>query len=202
MKEIEILYALQEPIAAAKRKFGKADWRTTRVKDTYFESKDHARLSPGTDHRLTSSFRLREKDNSCKLTYKDDRFDTQGTWLYSDEHEVGVSDAGVMKAIAKALRFRELITIDNKKHLCDIDGYEIALEEVKGLGNFIEIEYKGKKEIPKKQVETLKGSMRAYLEAKRLKLGEELNAGKPELMLKKNKKEGTTVPSARKKTRA
>lgn len=187
MKEIEILYALKEPIASAKRKFGKTPWRATRVKDTYFESKDHPRLSPDADHRLTSSFRLREIDHAYKLTYKDDHFDKRGVWLYSDEHEVSVSDAKVVRAIFAALHYEELITIDNKKHLCDIDGYEIVLEEVKGLGNFIEIEYKGKKQIAKNKVESLKQSMRAYLDKKQIKIGEELNAGKPELMLKKKR---------------
>ena len=185
MKEIELLYTLQEPIASAKRKFGKRSWHTLRVKDTYFTSKDHTRLSPDANHRLTSSFRLREKDGAYTLTYKDDRFDHRGTWLYSDEHEVSVSDATSMGEMLRALHYQELITIDNTKHLCDVDGYEIVLEEVKDLGNFLEIEYKGKRQIAKARVEPLKQHMREYLQQKRLLLGEELNAGKPELMLRK-----------------
>ncbi len=94
-----------------------------------------------------------------------------------------MSDATSMGEMLRALHYQELITIDNTKHLCDVDGYEIVLEEVKDLGNFLEIEYKGKRQIAKTRVEPLKQSMREYLKRKHLVLGEELNAGKPELML-------------------
>jgi hypothetical protein len=68
---------------------------------------------------------------------------------------------------------------------------------VKGLGNFIEIEYKGKRRIAKKDVEPLKQAMRTYLKKKHILIGTELDAGKPELLLQKKQK---VVSSAKIKT--
>ncbi len=185
MKEIEILYELHEPLVAAKTKLSDVKWLVTQVKDTYFESRDHSRLSPGSSGRLTSSFRLREQGEVAKLTYKNDVFSETGTWLYSDESEIAVSDPRITRAMIDALGYRELVTIDTTKHRCDVEDYEIVLEEVRGLGNFIEIEYKGQQEKAESDVAAVKDLMRAFLEKKDIRIGEELNAGKPELMLKR-----------------
>lgn len=186
MKEIEILYELREPLVAAKAKLSDVEWLVTQVKDTYFESRDHSRLSPGSSGRLTSSFRLREQAGAAKLTYKHDVFSETGTWLYSDESEVSVSDPKITRAIIDALGYKELVTIDTTKHRCDVEDYEIVLEEVKDLGDFIEIEYKGEQEKSESDVAAVKDLMRVFLDKKDIKTGEELNAGKPELMLKKH----------------
>ncbi len=196
MKEIEILFFLKEPIVLAKKKIGKVDWKIVSVTDTYFKSEDHSRLSPGDDFRLTASLRLRDKGKKYHLTYKNDYFDQAGAWLYSDEHEIEISDIKTFHAILTALHYKELIAVKNKKHLCRVDGYEIALEEVKGLGNFIEIEYCEKKAIRKNKIEALKEVMRQYLRGKQIKFGEELNAGKPELILRKQKESHNNASSS------
>ena len=185
MKEIEVLLELTEPVLSVKEKLGIVDFDSNIVIDTYFESSDHLRLSPKDDGRLFSSLRLREKNGKCLLTYKDDHFDSNGIWLYSDEHETHINDIDILNKIFGALGYKELVTVKNTKHTVEIGEYEITLEEVENLGNFIEIEYKGQKDVDKNQVESVKEEMRNFLRQKKVGFGDEMNAGKPELLLKK-----------------
>ena len=184
MKEIEVLFELNEGIEEVKQKFPKVTWEKYLVVDTYFESTDHARLSPGEDGRLISSLRLREKQGIACLTYKDDHFGLNGDWLYSDEHEIEIPDKNTLEKIFKALGYKELVCVKNTKHLAKIGDYEIVLEEVENLGNFIEIEYKGEQEILLENVENKKNELRNFLIKQGVNFGKEMNAGKPELLLK------------------
>lgn len=59
------------------------------------------------------------------------------------------------------------------------------LESVTGLGNFIEIEYKSHAEIGELEILEIKQSIRNLVNELEINIGEELNSGKPELMLKK-----------------
>ncbi len=195
MKEIEILFNLKETAVEAKTKILNSkpldsevfrEVKTASVKDDYYYSEKFDDLNVDKNGRLLASFRLREKDGKNIITYKHDHFDGNGVWQYSDEHETSFSDYGVLKLILEKLHFKPLVTIHNVKTILKNDLYEIVLEQVEGLGSFIEIEYDGKSNLSHSEAIEVKGEMIALIAHLGISVGEELNAGKPELMLKSN----------------
>jgi hypothetical protein len=64
------------------------------------------------------------------------------------------------------------------------DEYEIVLEDVKGLGLFLEVEKLD--QVSDEEVLETKQHIRDFLTTLDIAFGEEQNAGKPELMLRKN----------------
>lgn len=185
MKEIEILFEIKGAIKEAKMALDLCDWQENVVIDTYYESLDHQYLSPDQNLRLKNSFRIRERINKNIITFKEDKFDHDGVWLYSDEFEIKIEDVEMFKKILNKIHFKELIKIINKKYTKYIDNYEIVLEEVKDLGNFLEVEYKDEGEIGIEKVEEIKEEIRNFVKNKGLKIGKELDMGKPEMMLRK-----------------
>lgn len=192
MKEIEILYPYLEDIAVGEQKVNnfKKDVfvlrEQSRVVDTYFVSNFFNDLSPSENYKLSSSLRVREINEIGYITYKLDKFNDKNIWLYSDEYETMVDSATTVKGILENLHFSELVKIDNTKTIYENSQFELVFEDVKGLGNFLEIEYKSNSEIEESDIENIKESIRSLANELHLCIGEELNAGKPELMLKKN----------------
>ncbi|MDD2257866.1 MAG: class IV adenylate cyclase [Patescibacteria group bacterium] len=190
MKEIEILYTLQTDIEVAKKllteKVGFVE--EIIVHDWYYARHDIKDLLPDEEGRLHSALRLRKKGNEHYITYKNDHFDNNETWLFSDEHETLVGDILVMRDIFSKLLFTELVQVLNKKFYYQNDNYEIVLEDVFSLGHFIEIEFKGDtKNLSYDDIQKKKEEMRLFLKLIGIETGEEMNAGKPELLLQKNK---------------
>lgn len=194
MKEIEILNSLQEKVTVADVKIkdfafsngDKFEYKGNKhVVDTYFSSKVFNDLDPDDCGRLRSSLRLRQKDNEAFITHKYDNFDGNGIWVYSNEIETRVYEVKALTEILKALHFENLITIDNHRLFYESTNYEIVLEDVVQLGTFVEIEYKSDVEINENEIDDIRERMRTIIANIGLFVGEELNAGKPELMLKK-----------------
>lgn len=94
-------------------------------------------------------FRVRTEGSKSSLNYKKFDFDNTGRANHSDELEVGVSDPEEMKIILKKLDFKSLVVVDKFRRAWRYKDYEVAFDQVKDLGNFIEIEYKGNEGNPK-----------------------------------------------------
>jgi len=87
-------------------------------------------------------FRIRGTD-SGKLTYKRWHFDEAGHSNYCDEYESGVDDVGQMRKILAALNFEFLVTVEKHRRTWMWGDYEVAIDAVANLGDFVEVEYKG-----------------------------------------------------------
>lgn len=186
MKEIEILVEVfdeKEKVLKALSTFEYVGEKKTL--DVYFFDPLRKDLQPAEDGRLTRSFRLREKDGKCSMAYKMDNFDEKGIWIYSDEFETSFGDLKTMEEVVKYLGLKELVRIDNTKHTFKTSEYEIVLEEVKDLGLFMEVELLH--QVEDSEVLSAKQKIQAFIDALGIHVGEELNAGKPELMLRKNR---------------
>lgn len=184
MKEIEILIEVKdtkENALAALKVFQFK--KTLNVLDVYFTMDNLKELQPDQSGRLTNSFRLRKKEEKSYITYKVDHFIHESEWSHSDEYETEVKDFETAMKINKQLGFKELIRIDNVKHVFLTDQYEIVLEEVKDLGLFLEVEKIA--QVSDEEVVQTKEEIRAFIKTLNIKLGVEQNAGKPELMLRK-----------------
>ncbi len=90
--------------------------------------------------------RLRDSDGKYSITYKNYHYDKNGKSTHCDEYETNVEDMGRLKKMWAALNFRSLVVVDKIRRTWIYHNYEIAIDSVKNLGNFVEIEYIGKNE--------------------------------------------------------
>lgn len=182
MKEVEILVKVNNNKQIVLNKLKNFNFAgKKKVLDIYFydEKRDSLKAKEG---RLTECFRLRKKQKINYLTYKVDKFDKNGKWLYSEEEETEIKDFDIAIKIISNLGLKPLAEIDNIKYTYYTKEYEIVLEEVKNLGLFLEVERL--KVEDKENIVDVKKEIFNFIQSLDIKVGEELNSGKPELMLK------------------
>src|SRR3989344_8061698 len=88
--------------------------------------------------------RLRDSGGKYSINYKNWYFDENGKSHYCDEYEVGIEDLSQFEKILNVLNFKLLVKVDKMRKVWTCENYEIAIDSVKGLGDFVEIEYIGK----------------------------------------------------------
>lgn len=185
MKEVEILVEVKSSLKDALSSLEK--YKYSGVKETtdrYFFDPLRLNLQPDTEGRLLECFRIRLRGGHAFMTYKVDIFKNK-VWQHSEENEIQVSDSSVASAIIKSLGLKELVVIKNRKHIFVTNKYEIALEEVDDLGLFLEVEALDTK--VHVNIEKIKKGIRGFVADLDLQVGQELNLGKPELLLRKLK---------------
>lgn len=183
MKEIEILIEVKsnkEDALKALEQFESKGLKKTL--DVYFYDPLREELQPDKNGRLKNCLRLRQKDGKYSIAYKIDHFDGD-EWSHSDEYETSIGDFEIMARSIELLGFEELVRIDNEKHVFMTSEYEIVLEDVKDLGIFLEVEKMS--EVSDDKVTEAKEEIRSFLKTLNIEFGEEQNAGKPELLLRK-----------------
>ena len=186
MKEIEILVEVFDQKETVLQKLSSfQEMGAKEVLDIYFFDSLREDLKPDSVGRLSACFRLRQKGGKNYLAYKKDNFDNSGMWIYSDEDEVEVSDLRITENIIEHLGFEVLVTIKNLKYTFETPEYEIVLEEVDNLGLFLEVEKKVVED--DENINEIKKEILDFIKSLNIKISAELNLGKPELMLRKNK---------------
>lgn len=90
--------------------------------------------------------RLRDSSGKYSINYKNWHFDDEGKSHHCDEYETKIEDVTQLRKILDVLNFKPLVTVDKKRKVWTYKNYEIAVDSVKGLGDFVEIEYIGKEE--------------------------------------------------------
>lgn len=186
MKEVEILVNVfdgKEVVLESLKRFDFAGIKKTA--DVYFYDPLRSNLKPAENYRLTESCRIRQKDKKSLLAYKVDHFDESGKWIFSDEHEVEISDFETGLTIMRHIGLLPLIKLEIEKHTFLSEKYEIVLEDVKNLGLFLEVEALSVSE--EDSVAEIKSEIFKFIDSLKIKVSKELNAGKPELMLRKLK---------------
>lgn len=88
-------------------------------------------------------FRIRNEKDLYTINYKKWHYEN-GIGQYADEFETEIKDKDTARKIFLALDLKPLIVVDKTRKKFIYKNYEIALDTVKDLGNFVEIEYKGK----------------------------------------------------------
>lgn len=189
MKEIEILVEVKTDISLVLQCLEPLEKKgENRTKDIYYYDPLRENLKSDAHGKLKECCRLREKAGKYYITYKVDNYKGD-VWLYSDEYETEVEDINILKCILEKLGLEVLVVIDNIKHTFETAIYEIVVEEVKDLGVFLEVEYIGNA-AEEVSVEHIKLQMMDFIKGLHIEIGEELNAGKPELLLKKKQQQG------------
>jgi adenylate cyclase class 2 len=183
MKEIEILIDVKDSKENALKALEKFESHgVKKTLDIYFHDPLRKDLQPDNVGRLNACFRIRQKENKNSIAYKVDHFDGDA-WSHSDEYETEVKDFDTAIQIIEKLGLKELIRIDNQKYTYKTEDYEIVLEDVEGLGLFMEVEKLV--EVSDDEVVTTKQEIREFIRNLSIILGDEQNAGKPELMLRR-----------------
>jgi len=145
-REVEIKYPIQNPeeIKARLAELGAKSLSTNELQeDTYYVPAHRDFLEP----RIVSEWlRIRRTGTKCSINYK--------LWLpvgaeiatHCDEYESQVNDPEAVEKIFAALDMREIARVHKVRSTWQIDDIEIALDTVKGLGTFIELEAKSDSE--------------------------------------------------------
>ena len=84
------------------------------------------------------------------------------TKLVSDEYEFIVSDGNAARQMLTALGWQEIVTVDKNRLESKTEDYTICIDEVAGLGLFIELEVLAEDDV---DVDTLQKQMRSFLKS-------------------------------------
>lgn len=87
--------------------------------------------------------RLRDGNGLFSVTYKNWHADKEGKTQYADEYETKIDNLEQLRKIFIAIDIKPLITVDKIRKIWVYNDYEIALDCVKDLGDFVEIEHFG-----------------------------------------------------------
>ncbi len=131
--------------------------------------------------------RIRQTEKGNSLNYKNWHFEADGKSNYCDEFETKIEDIASTKKILEALNFKNIVVVDKIRKIWEFEDFEIAIDSVKDLGEFVEIEYIGKDET----VDPKKVTKEMILFLKSLELGKitRNHVGYPFLMLFPNEVE-------------
>ena len=107
-------------------------------KDEYFTPahRDFVSIKP-----VAEWLRIRES-GAGSITYKNWHYCKDGKSEYCDEYESSVGDVGQIRKIFAALDIKPIITVEKTRKTWKYKDYEIALDHVTSLGDFVEIEHK------------------------------------------------------------
>jgi adenylate cyclase class 2 len=81
--------------------------------------------------------RIRKQSGEARLTLKQS---DKNNHLSKLEHEIKIFDAEVAEKIITCLKFKEMARVQKIRTTAKNQEYEVCLDEVEGLGNFIEVE--------------------------------------------------------------
>jgi adenylate cyclase class 2 len=142
MKNIEIEIKVRVSEAANLKKFLKRDAKfldENYQKDEYFSPahRDFLAVKP-----VEEWLRLRTSGKKFGITYKNWHYDHKSISHYCDEYETEVADLEQMRRIFAALDMKPLVTVEKTRRRWRYQDYEISLDQVTGLGDFVEVEYK------------------------------------------------------------
>jgi len=84
--------------------------------------------------------RVRSTGQENSICYKLVHRDKVGDFIYADEYETKIDNSKIMIDMFKCLNYRELCTVYKKRELWKYSNYYICIDNVRDLGDFVEIE--------------------------------------------------------------
>lgn len=129
----------------------------SRLVDTYFTPPHRNFL---TIRPVNEWLRLRKSGSRSWLNYKNWHREKDGRTHYCDEYETVLENVAQAENIFGVLNFKPIVVVDKTRRTWHYKNFEIALDNIKGLGNFVEIEFKGK---PTKKPAQVTKSMITFL---------------------------------------
>lgn len=107
--------------------------------------------------------RIRDEDGKYSMTYKNFHYDANGKGEFCDEYETKIGDLKKFRKILSALNFKMIVRVDKLRSSWIYGNYEISIDSIWGLGDFVEVEYKGldgqdPRKIKSEMIDFLKGT--------------------------------------------
>ena len=141
MKEVEVLFRIDDERAQMLRdKLKDCFVQHVRETDTYF-------YPPHKDFSVTENgrenLRVRQSVNRNELTYKNVRY-KEGKYTHSIEKNARLDNGEDAIEILSALGFRVHFVVDKSREIFQDGDYKITIDDVQGLGIFVEVEWSGK----------------------------------------------------------
>lgn len=120
--------------------------------DSYYSPahKDFTQVRP-----IKEWLRLRDSSGKYSINYKNWHYEKDGRSHYCDEYETPVHSLDQVKNIFDSLDMKPIVVVDKIRKIWNYQDYEVALDTIKGLGNFVEVEYKGE-DAKKKPIQVTK----------------------------------------------
>jgi len=108
--------------------------------DRYFTPahKDYLEIRP-----INEWLRLRDSNGKHLITYKNYHYDATSYRAYCDEYETSIGEIKQAELIFSALGMTEIAVVDKKRTTYLYKDFEVAIDSVKGLGDYVELEHKG-----------------------------------------------------------
>lgn len=138
-KEIEIRFEIKNPetVIAFLDQQAKLINRNIFQRDTYYTPAHKDFLAKKYPYQW---LRLRETEKATSFDYKHYYPENTEVTDYCDEFEVKVDKPETLKKILKALDFKQSVVVEKTRGLWLYKEVAVAVDQVKGLGNFIELE--------------------------------------------------------------
>ena len=136
MIEVEIKAKINDPgsIRSNLEKLGCIHFDNQIQSDTYYNASEGGRDFARTDEAL----RIRRIGEISFITYKGPKIHTLSK--SRKEIEIEIKDPTGAAEMFTALGFTQVMTVIKSRDIYRLDQYEISLDNVKGLGDFLEIE--------------------------------------------------------------
>ncbi len=125
--------------------------------------------------------RIRQTKDGFVLNYKNWLYENNMPAVSCDEFETNFEDLNALKNILEKLNFTEIIALEKSRSTWNFKKAEISVDEVTGLGYFIELEAKG----DFNSTEEAKKYLHEILEELHISVGEQNFKGYPYLLLEK-----------------
>lgn len=107
-----------------------------RQTDTYYDAPN--RSFAETDEALRLRRESTDEDEATRLTYKGPLVDEGSKTRV--EHETGIEDEDAMGGVLDGLGFSPAATVEKERDRFSCAGYTVALDTIRGLDEFVEVE--------------------------------------------------------------
>jgi adenylate cyclase, class 2 len=133
--------------------------------DKYFSPKhrDFLKVRP-----VVEWLRLRDSSGKLSINYKNWHVDKEGRSHFCDEYETPIGSIKQLENIFAPLGINRITVVDKTRKIYLYKDFEVSIDSIKGLGDFVEIEYKGK--LTKQNPQAITNEMIKFLK--------DLNCGK------------------------
>ncbi|AKM82470.1 TPA: class IV adenylate cyclase [Candidatus Berkelbacteria bacterium] len=122
---------------------------TQRQIDKYFTPKHRNFLAK---KKVNEWLRLRSSEKGDSINYKNWKYDETGRSHHCDEYETKIENYKNLERIFEALEHKKICQVDKTRIIYKYKKYEISIDKVKGLGDFVEIEFAGETDKKPKDV--------------------------------------------------
>lgn len=106
--------------------------------NSFYDTEDRRLLAAGEGLRIRRVQVLEGEKQPDRVTFKGSR--QPGVLKTREELEIDVSDAAEMEQVFERIGFARVLRFEKRRETHELDGCEVALDEMPRLGTFVEIE--------------------------------------------------------------